>query len=209
MMHVFIASTSAWTNHRPACTAIAHRLLASTVASPQTLVIDLPTAQRELQAADGTAQTAAAPPPVSMRSWIDHFFRDQPMLDVERVHRAARELCAEGTLIAAIDASALDAGLIDRTMNQLRIAFYGCAHWPGVLVLVVDDAILHDVAGFAGHVFYVQPQVTGQSKINALLGHLVRFAQMEGLFGLRHSVVNRLNSWLDRPRRGLSVTEER
>lgn len=207
-MHVFITSTSAWVDHRHACVAIAHRLLASTVASPQTLVIDLPTVQREHQAAEGGADNIA-PTPVSMRAWVDHFFRDQPMLDVERVHRAAQALCIEGTTVAAIDASALDAGLIDRTMNQLRIAFYGCAHWPGVLVLIVDDAILHDVAGFAGHVFYIQPNVTGQSKINALLGHLVHFSQMEGLFGLRHNLLNSLNNWLNRPRRSLTVTEEK
>lgn len=208
MMHVFIASNSAWAGHSHGCVAIAHRLLASTSASPKTLVIDLPTAQREHNVADAGAGSAALTP-VSMRSWIDHFFRDQPMLDVERVHRAAQGLCIEGNTIAAIDASALDAGLIDRTMNQLRIAFYGCAHWPGVLVLIVDDAILHDVAGFAGRVFYIQPNVTGQSKINSLLGHLVHFAQMEGLFGLRHALLNSLNNWINRPRRSLTVTEEK
>jgi len=208
MMHVFITSRSAWVGHGHACAAIAHRLLASTAAPPQTLIIDLPTVQREQpridSGADGTAST-----PLSMRSWIDHFFRDQPMLDVERVHRAAQTLCMEGTKVAAIDATALDAGLIDRTLNQLRVAFYGCAHWPGVFILIVDDAILHDVAGFTGRVFYIQPNVTGQSKINALLGHLVHFSQMEGLFGRRHNLLNSLNQWVNRPRRSLTVTEEK
>lgn len=206
MMHVFITSQSAWVGHSHACAAIAHRFLASAAASPQTLVIDLPTAQREQPLADASAVVST---PVSMRAWIDHFFRDQPVLDVERVHRAAQNLCKEGTAVAAIDATALDAGLIDRTLNQLRIAFYGCAHWPGVLVLVVDDAILHDVAGFAGRAFYIQPTVTGQSKINSLLGHLVHFSQMEGLFGLRHNLLNSLNNWINRPRRSLTVTEEK
>ena len=209
MMHLFITATSAWMGHRHACTAIADRLLAASGTSPQTLVVDLPTVQRELAEVVGGCTHTAAPTTLSMRAWIDHFFRDQPMLDVERVHRAAQALCVEGTTVAAIDASALDAGLIDRTLNQLRVAFYGCAHWPGVLVLIVDDAILHDVAGFAGRVFYIQPNVTGQSKINSLLGHLVRFARMEGLFGLRHNLLNSLNTWLNRPRRSLTVTEEK
>lgn len=208
MMHVFITSNSAWAAHSHACAAIAHRLLASPAAPPQTLVIDLPTVQRE-QPRNGTGADDMAPTPVSMRAWIDHFFRDQPMLDVERVHRAAQALCVEGTTVASIDATALDAGLIDRTLNQLRVAFYGCAHWPGVLVLIVDDAILYDVAGFAGRVFYIQPNVTGQSKINSLLYHLIHFAQMEGLFGLRHNLLNSLNQWLNRPRRTLTVTEEK
>jgi hypothetical protein len=208
MMHVLIASKSAWAGHTQACAAIAHRLLASTAAQPQTLVIDLATVLRE-EPSHGTGTGTLCPIPVRMRAWIDHFFRDQPMLDVERVHRAAQGLCVEGTLVAAIDATALDAGLIDRTLNQLRVAFYGCTHWPAVLVLVVDDAILHDVAGFAGRVFYIQPNVTGQSKINSLLGHLVHFSRMEGLFGLRHNLLNSLNKWINRPRGSLTVTEEK
>jgi hypothetical protein len=206
MMHVFITSASAWFAGAPACTSIAHRLLASSTAPAQTLVIDLATVQRESgQAASGHA----LPEPVSMRSWIDHFFRDQPMLDVERVHRAAQALCVQGTKVAVIDATALDAGLIDRSMNQLRVAFYGCAHWPGVLVLVVDDAILHDVAGFAGRVFFIQPNVTGQERIRSLLGHITRFSRMEGTFGMRHKLLNSINSWLNRPRRRITVTEEK
>lgn len=206
MMHVFVTSTSAWIGHGQACTDIAHRLLASASAPAQTLVIDLATVQRE----NPQAVSSAAPPaPASMRSWIDHFFRDQPMLDVERVHRAAQAICVEGAQVAVIDASALDADLIDRTMNQLRIAFYGCAHWPGVLILVVDDAILHDVAGFVGRVFFVQADVTGQSRINTLLRHMTRFSKMEGLFGLRHRFLNELNRWINRPRRRITVTEDK
>ena len=145
-----------------------------------------------------------------MRSWIDHFFRDQPMLDVERVHRAARDLCGPhlGNKVVSIDATSLGADLIDRAMNQMRVAFYGEAHWPGVLVLVVDDAILHDVAGFAGRVFFVQPAVTGQSGINSLLKHITLFSKMEGVFGLRHAFLNGLNNWINRPRR-ITVTEEK
>lgn len=208
MMHVLITSTSAWTDQSQSCAAIAHRLRVGT-RTPQTLVIDLPTARREkLCHGSGTA-CPQIPSPILMRGWIDHFFRDQPMLHVERVHRAALEICTEETVVAAIDASALDAGLIDRSLNQLRVAFYGCAHWPDVLLLIVDDAILHDVAGFAGRVFYIQPDVTGQSKINSLLGHLVHFSQMEGFFGLRHNLLNNLNKWINRPRSGLTVTEEK
>jgi hypothetical protein len=208
MMHLLIASKSAWVGHTHECAAIAHRLLLSTVASPQTLVIDLPTVQRE-RPSGGISACTTVPMPVSMRAWIDHFFRDQPILDVERVHRAAADLCVEGTAIAAIEATALDADLVDRALHQLRVAFYGCAHWPDILLLIVDDAILHDVAGFAGRVFYIQPNVTGQSKINSLLGHLVHFSQMEGFFGLRHDLLNSLNSWINRPRRSLTITEEK
>lgn len=208
MMHVFITSSAAWSGHSHACITIAYRLLASSVAAPQTLVIDLATVEREIPVV-GSVVNVEVPTPVLMRPWIDQFFHDQPMLDVERVHRAAQALCTQGTTVAAIDASAFNAGLIDRTLNQLRIAFYGCADWPGVLVLIVDDAILHDVAGFAGRVFYIQPNVTGQAKCNALLRHLVRFSRMEGTFGLRHNLLNRLNNWLNRPRRSLTVTQEK
>ena len=206
MMHVFVTSASAWIGHGQACTDIAHRLLVSSSAPAQTLVIDLATVQRENPQA---VTSTALPVPVSMRSWIDHFFRDQPMLDVERVHRAAQAICVEGTQVTVIDASALDVGLIDRSMNQLRIAFYGCAHWPGVLILVVDDALLHDVAGFASRVFFIQPDVTGQARINSLLSHMTRFSKMEGFFGLRHRALNGLSRWIDRPRRRITVTEEK
>lgn len=208
MMHVFIASASAWFNHMQACVGIGHRLLASSAAPAQTLVIDLATVLREDPA---TIPERVLGEPVSMRSWIDHFFRDQPMLDVERVHRAARDLCGPhlGNKVVSIDATSLGADLIDRAMNQMRVAFYGEAHWPGVLVLVVDDAILHDVAGFAGRVFFVQPAVTGQSGINSLLKHITRFSKMEGVFGLRHAFLNGLNNWINRPRRRITVTEEK
>lgn len=206
MMHVFVTSASAWFQGAQACTDIAHRLLASPAAPAQTLVIDLATVLRE---SGQGARSDGVPVPVSMRSWIDHFFRDKPMLDVERVHRAAQALCVQGTKVAVIDASALDADLIDRTMNQLRVAFYGCQDWPGVLVLVVDDAILHDVAGFAGRVFFIQPEVTGQERIKKLLGNIKRFSQTEGVFGLRHKLLNKLNTWINRPRRRIAVTEEK
>lgn len=208
MMHVFIASASAWCGHKQACASIGYRLLASSAAPAQTLVIDLATVLREDPA---TTPERVLGEPVSMRSWIDHFFRDQPMLDVERVHRAARDLCGkhQGDKVVAIDATSLGADLIDRAMNQMRVAFYGKEHWPGVLVLVVDDAILHDVAGFAGRVFFVQPTVTGQSGINSLLKHITWFSKMEGVFGLRHAFLNGLNGWINRPRRRITVTEEK
>lgn len=207
MMHVLIASASAWLGHKQACLNIAERLLASTSVAPATLVIDLATAQRDDQrtSSDPLKQS------ISMRAWIDHYFRDQPMLDVERVHRAARELCGkhQGDKVVAIDATSLGADLIDRAMNQMRVAFYGKEHWPGVLILVVDDAILHDVAGFAGRVFFVQPTVTGQDNINLLLKNVKRFSWLEGFFGLRHKFLNRLNGRINRPRRRIAVTEEK
>ena len=205
MMHVLIASASAWLGHKQACLNIAERLLASTSVAPATLVIDLATAQRDDQrtSSDPLKQS------ISMRAWIDHYFRDQPMLDVERVHQAARSICHKNASIETIDAMSLGADLIDRAMNQLRVAFYGQEHWPRALILVVDDAILHDVAGFAGRVFFVQPTVTGQAGITSLLRHIVQFSRMEGLFGLRHAFLNRLNTWINRPRRRLVVTEEK
>lgn len=205
MMHVLIASASAWIGHKQACLNIAERLLKSAAAAPTTLVIDLATAQRDSQepSCDPLKQS------ISMRAWIDHYFRDQPMLDVERVHQAARTLCRRHATIEVINATALGADLIDRALNQLRVAFYGQEHWPPVLMLVVDDAVLHDVAGFAGRVFFVQPTVTGQAGITSLLRHIVQFSRMEGLFGLRHAFLNRLNTWINRPRRRLVVTEEK
>ena len=206
MMHLFIVSASAWFGHGQACTDIAHRLLTSSSTPAQTLVIDLATVQRENPQ---SASNTEIPVPASMRSWIDHFFLDQPMLDVERVHRAAQAICVEGSQVAVIDASALDVGLIDRTMNQLRIAFYGCAHWPGTLILVVDDAILHDVAGFASRVFFIQPDVTGQARINALLRNIKRFSKMEGLSVLGHKFLNSLNRWINSSPRNMTATEEK
>lgn len=208
MMHVFIASASAWFGHKQACINIGHRLLANSAAPAQTLVIDLATVLREDPA---MIREVVHRNSVSMRSWIDHFFRDQPMLDVECVHRAARNLCGpyQGNKVEAIDATSLGADLIDRAMNQMRVAFYGKKHWPGVLILVVDDAILHDVAGFVGRVFFVQPTVTGQDNINLLLKNVKRFSWLEGFFGLRHKFLNRLNGWINRPRRRIAVTEEK
>lgn len=206
-MHIFITSTSAWAAHASACTNIAHRLLASPSVSAQTLVIDLNTVKREHEQA--ISPGATVPEPVSMRSWIDGFYHDRPVLDVEKAHRAAKAICVEGAQVAVIDASSLDTDLIDRTMNQLRRAFYGCPHWPGVLVLVVEDLLLHDVAGFAGRVFFIQPEVTGQSRINTLLSHIKRFSKMEGIFGLRHKFLSTLNAWINRPRRRVAVTEEK
>ena len=207
-MHVFIASASAWFGHKQACISIGHRLLASSAASAQTLVIDLATVRREDPV---TLDESVLSEPVSMRSWIDHFFRDRPVLDMERVHRAAGSLCgpSQAKRVAVINATSLDADLIDRAMNQLRVAFYGRDEWPGVLILVVDDAILHDVAGFAGRVFFIQPTVTGQSSINSLLNHIRRFSKMEGIFGLRHAFLNGLNNWINRPRRRIAGTEEK
>lgn len=211
MMHLFIVSASAWTlpRRRQACQNIALRLLASKGAQAQTIVIDLTTVMREPENPLLIHDVELPPAAASMRSWIDHYFRDQPMLDVERVHRAAQAICVRDSNVAAIDATALNADLIDRTMNQLRIAFYGCEHWPKVLMLIVDDTILHDVAGFAGRVFYIQPEVTGQSQINTLLAHIKRFAKLEGIFGLRHQFITKLIKFLTRQRRFGAVTEEK
>ncbi len=203
MMHVLIASSSAWFGHKQACLNIAERLPTSTAETAYTLVIDLATAQRD----DQQASSDPFKQSLSMRSWIDHYFRDQPMLDVERVHQAARTICHKHASIEVIDATSLNADLIDRALNQLRVAFYGQTHWPRVLTLVVDDAILHDVAGFAGRVFFIQPTVTGPAGINSLLKNIEHFSRLEGVFGLRHRFLSSLNRWVSRIRH-ISITEE-
>lgn len=194
MKTIYIPS-SGWVEERSRCEIIINKFALTDPDKVDSLILDINAIRREKS--DPLAGESYKLIEIDFRDWVGETLTEGGVIDIQVIRRTALTMCNG---IIMINAIGFDSKIIYRALAQLRIAFYALSSWPNCLVLICDDAQLHQVSPVLANTFYIQPYVSTKFMTKQLVRQINHEAFFIRYFGAQKGVALKItrnfSNWL-------------
>jgi hypothetical protein len=192
MKTIYIAS-SAWLGDQSRCERLAGKIVRTNPEKAESLILDAATVRREVASQSEGVDSRLIE--IDFRTWVNETLTEGGVINIQAIRRSVTKMSEDK--IFAINAIGFDANTIHRALTQLRIGFYTLTNWPHGLVLIGDDAQLHQVSPVLANTFYIQPSIVGKAVMASTVRQIRLDAFFLRVFGRRVFVfVNYLHKWI-------------
>ncbi len=194
MKTIYIPS-SAWLGERSRCENLISKFLLAEMGQTDSLILDLAAIRRE----EAEASLGLDVPfvEIDFRDWVGETLTEEGVINIQAIRRT---VAARFENVFVVNAIGFNSNIICRALAQLRIAFFALANWPRGLVLIGDDAQLHQVSPVLAHTFYIRPSFSTSVATKRIVRQVVNEAFIIRIFGRQVGttlkIFHFLSSWI-------------
>lgn len=196
MKTIYIVS-SGWLSNRQRCENLIDKIIRTNPKRIESIVLDAATVQREMDGQCGDCGGRSCIVEIDFRTWINETLTERGVINIQAVRRSAALMAEDKAFV--INAMGFDVSTILGTLHQLRIGFYPLARWPRSLVLIGDDAQIHQLSPVLANTFYIRPSIVPRVEINRIVskieldGFLIRILGRR--IGFSQKLTNYMSGW--------------